>query len=57
MAQPPDMEQINAPLSARSFGPALSLAMRLTQRTPRQGAAWFALARATFGLGRLRAAD
>ena len=57
MAQPPDMEQINALLSARSFGPALTLAMRLTQRTPRQGAAWFALARATFGLGRLRAAD
>lgn len=51
------MEQLNALLSARSFGPALALAARVTARSPRSAVAWFALARASLGLGRLPAAD
>ncbi len=57
MAQQGDIEQLNALLSARSFGPALALATRLTERAPRDAVGWVALARATLGLGRLRAAD
>ena len=57
MPQGDDIEQVNALLASRSFAPALSLATSLTSRSPRNAAAWFALARATFGIGRLRAAD
>lgn len=57
MAPQGDIEQLSALLSARSFGPALTLATRLTERAPRNALAWVALARATFGLGRLGAAD
>ncbi len=44
-------------LSARSFGQALPLAEAATRTAPRDARAWFALARAAFGLGRLRVAD
>jgi hypothetical protein len=57
MAEREDIEQLNGLLAARSFAPALALATHVVARSPRSAAGWFALARATFGLGRLRAAD
>jgi tetratricopeptide (TPR) repeat protein len=44
-------------LARREFGPALTMANNLVTKTPRDASAWFALARAAFGLGRLRQAD
>ena len=50
----PEMQQL---LARREFGPALTMANNLVTKTPRDASAWFALARAAFGLGRLRQAD
>jgi hypothetical protein len=49
--------QINELLAKRAFGPAIPLAESATKAEPRNAAAWFALARATFGLGRCATAD
>ena len=57
MATSPDIGDLNALLAARSFGPALAAADKLTAKHPRDASAWFGRARAAFGLGRLRAAD
>ncbi len=50
----PDLQQL---LARREFGPALILSNNLVTKNPRDAAAWFSLARAAFGLGRLRQAD
>jgi tetratricopeptide (TPR) repeat protein len=50
----PELQQL---LARREFGPALMLANNLVTKTPRDASAWFSLARAAFGLGRLRQAD
>jgi tetratricopeptide (TPR) repeat protein len=50
----PELQQL---LSRREFGPALTLANNIVSRHPRDASAWFSLARAAFGLGRLRQAD
>jgi tetratricopeptide (TPR) repeat protein len=54
---PVDHRHLDQLLAARSFGPALSAALEATRSAPRDARAWFALARAAFGLGRLRHAD
>ena len=50
----PELQQL---LSRREFGPALNLANNIVSKHPRDASAWFSLARAAFGLGRLRQAD
>lgn len=50
----PEMQQL---LTRREFGPALTLAQNFVAKHPRDAAAWFCVARAAFGLGRLRQAD
>ena len=50
----PELQQL---LSRREFGPALNLANNIVSKFPRDASAWFSLARAAFGLGRLRQAD
>ena len=50
----PELQQL---LSRREFGTALSLANNIVSRHPRDASAWFSLARAAFGLGRLPQAD
>jgi tetratricopeptide (TPR) repeat protein len=52
-----DHLQLDQLLRARSFGPALSAALDATRRAPRDARAWFALARAALGLGRIQHAD
>ena len=49
--------QINDLLAKRAFGQAIPLAEAATKAAPRNAAAWFALARGTFGLGRCATAD
>ena len=50
----PELQQL---LRRREFGPALNLANNIVSKHPRDASAWFSLARAAFGLGRLRQAD
>lgn len=57
MAQRNDRERLNELLAARNFGAALPIAERWAHAAPRDAAAWFSLARAAFGLGRLALAD
>ena len=57
VAKAPDLHALNDLLARRLFGQALPMANNAVQATPRNPAAWFALARAAFGLGRLRKAD
>lgn len=49
--------QINELLEKRAFGQAIPLAESATKAEPRNAAAWFALARASFGVGRCAVAD
>jgi len=53
----PDPAIVNDLLQRRAFGQALAMANNWTDAAPRSHAAWFAAARANFGLGRLRTAD
>jgi len=57
MARGDSQQELQQLLARRDFGPALTMANNLVTKTPRDASAWFALARAAFGLGRLRQAD
>jgi tetratricopeptide (TPR) repeat protein len=57
MARGDSQQELQQLLARRDFGPALTMAYNLVTKTPRDASAWFALARAAFGLGRLRQAD
>jgi hypothetical protein len=57
VARTSEIERLQALLAAHDFGSALGLARELTASKSRDMAAWMGLARANFGLGRLRAAD
>jgi tetratricopeptide (TPR) repeat protein len=57
MARGDSQQDLQQLLARRDFGPALTMANNLVTKTPRDASAWFALARAAFGLGRLRQAD
>jgi tetratricopeptide (TPR) repeat protein len=57
MARGDSQQELQQLLARRDFGPALTMADNLVTKTPRDASAWFALARAAFGLGRLRQAD
>ncbi len=52
-----DHQRLDQLLRGRSYGPALSAALDATRRAPRDARAWFALARAAVGLGRMQHAD
>ena len=52
-----DHDRIDQLLRSRSFGPAFTESTSATRAAPRDAKAWFALARAAFGLGRLPQAD
>ncbi len=58
-AVPPvvDHSRLDHLLRAHSFGPAFTAALEATRRAPRDARAWFALARAAVGLGRMQHAD
>ena len=57
MARGDSQPELQHLLARREFGPALSMSNNLVTKNPRDAAAWFSLARAAFGLGRLRQAD
>ena len=57
MARGDSQADLHQLLARREFGPALQMSNNLVSKNPRDAAAWFSLARAAFGLGRLRQAD
>jgi cytochrome c-type biogenesis protein CcmH/NrfG len=57
MARGDSQPELQHLLARREFGPALLMSNNLVTKNPRDAAAWFSLARAAFGLGRLRQAD
>lgn len=57
MSQEPAVRELESLLAARRFEDVLRRGQEIVERHPKLGSAWFAMARAALGLGRLRDAD